>query len=78
METLGSDSFATTQENAARGKGNMDPRNAYPRQPQVRLSAEGLSTLSNWLQEAFDAHGKVSQEFLDELDWPDTPVASTS
>ena len=78
METLGSDSFATTKENAARGEGNTNPRKAYLRQPHVELSAGGRSTLNKWLQEAFDEHGKVSQAFLADLDWPDTPVASTS
>ena len=76
METLGADSFATTQENKALGKGNTNPRAAYRSQPHVRLSAEGLSRLSEWLQEAFDAHGKVSRESLDKLDWPEFPPIS--
>ena len=76
METLGADSFATTQENKALGKGNTNPRSAYRSQPHVRLSAEGLSRLSEWLQEAFDAHGKVSRESLDKLDWPEFPTIS--
>ena len=76
MGTLGADSFATTQENRALGKGNTNPRLAYSQQPDVRLSAEGLSRLSEWLQEAFEAHGKVSQESLDKLDWPNAPSIS--
>ena len=72
IDTLGADSFATTQKNAARGEGNTDPRAAYRRQPYVELSAEGLSKPSEWLQEAFDSHGKIPQEDLDKLDWPDT------
>ena len=71
MDTLGADSFATTHKNAARGEGNTDPRAAYRRQPHVKLSAEGLSKLSEWLQEAFDSYGKIPQEGLDKLDWPD-------
>ena len=71
METLGADSFATTQENKKDGKGNTSPRSAYRSQPHVRLSAKGLSTLSQWLQEALEVHGKVSQESLDKLDWPE-------
>ena len=71
MNTLGADSFATTQEHKELGEGNTNPRTTFRRQPDVRLSAEGLSTLSQWLQEAFDAHGKVSRESLDKLDWPD-------
>ena len=76
MDTLGADSFASTQKNEARGEGNMNPRVAFRRQPHVRLSAEGLSRLSEWLQEAFEAHGKVSQESLDKLDWPEFPTNS--
>ena len=76
MDTLGADSFATTQENKALGKGNTNPRSAFSQQPHVRLSAEGLSKLSEWLQEAFEVHGKVSQESLDQLDWPDISTIS--
>ena len=76
METLGADSFATTQENKALGEGNTNPRTTFRRQPHVRLSAEGLSRLSEWLQEAFEVHGKVSQESLDKLDWPEFPTIS--
>lgn len=70
MERLGSDSFAPTQRNAARGDGNTDPRRAYMQQPAVELSSQGLSWLGERLQEAFDEHGKVPQNSLDELDWP--------
>ena len=70
MDTLGSDSFAPTQRNAARGDGNTDPRRAYMQQPAVELSSQGLSWLGDRLQEAFDEHGKVPQDTLDQLDWP--------
>ena len=70
MERLGSDSFAPTQRNAARSAGNTDPRRAYMQQPAVELSPEGLSWLGERLQAAFDEHGKVPQDTLDELDWP--------
>ena len=76
MDTLGADSFASTQKNEARGEGNTNPRVAFRRQPHVRLSAEGLSRLSERLQEAFEAHGKVSRESLDKLDWPEFPTIS--
>ena len=78
MDTLGADSFATTQENSKLGQGNTNPRTAFRRQPHVRLSAEGLSTLNLWLHEAFEVHGKVSQESLDKLDWPEFPTNSSS
>ena len=70
MLTLGADSFASTQRNAASGQGNTNPRTAYRQQPHVELSAEGLSWLSGRLQEALETHGKVPRESLDELDWP--------
>ena len=41
MDTLGSDSFATTQRNAARGQGNINPRRSLRQQPAVRLSRQG-------------------------------------
>ena len=70
MVALGSDSFAPTQRNADRGVGNTDPRRAYMRQPAVELTSQGLSWLGERLQAAFDKHGKVPQETLDELGWP--------
>ena len=70
MDTLGSDSFVPTQRSAARGAGNTDPRRAYMQQPAVELSSQGLSWLGEQLQAAFDEHGKVPQDKLDELGWP--------
>lgn len=75
MCTLGSDSFAPTQRNALRGKGNKDPRKAYRQQAAVELSAEGLSWLGQRLQAAFDEHGMVPRDTLDQLDWPLLPDA---
>lgn len=72
MDTLGADSFASTRRNALRGKGNTDPRKAY-RQQAVELSADGFSWLGERLQAAFDIHGKVALEALDQLDWPTLP-----
>jgi hypothetical protein len=76
MVTLGSNSFLPTQRNAALGNGNTDPRKAYQQQAAVELSSEGLSWLSNQLQQAFDVHGMVPQDTLDQLDWPIPPAAS--
>ena len=73
MDTLGANSFAPTQRNAARGEGNTDPRRAYMQQAAVELSAEGLSWLGERLQAAFDLHGEVPQDTLDQLDWPTLP-----
>jgi len=73
METLGANSFASTQRNAASGEGNTDPRRAYRQQAAVELSAQGFSWLAERLQAAFDIHGKVPQDTLDQLDWPVLP-----
>ena len=70
MDTLGSDSFAPTQRNAARGTGNTDPRRAYMQQAAIELSSQGLSWLGERLLAAFDEHGKVPQDTLDQLGWP--------
>ena len=74
MDTLGSDSFATTQGNAARGDGNTKPRRSLMQQPAVRLSRDGLEWLNARLQTAFDVHGQVPRHVLRELDWPQTPA----
>ena len=73
MDTLGSDSFATTQRNAARGDGNTNPRRSLMQQPAVRLSRDGFEWLGARLQNAFDVHGRVPRHVLRELDWPETP-----
>ena len=74
MDSLGANSFAPTQRNAARGEGNTNPRRAYLQQAAVELSGEGLSWLGERLQAAFEAHGKSPQDELDKLDWPDLPA----
>ena len=66
MDRLGANSFAPTQRNAARGQGNTNPRRAYLQQAAVELSAEGFSWLGERLQAAFDTHGKVPQDTLDQ------------
>ncbi len=71
MKELKANSFATTQRNAASGEGNTDPRKAYLRQPDVELSQEGFSWLAERLQEAFETYGKIPQEDINALDWPD-------
>ena len=71
MDTLSSNSFASTQRNARRGEGSTNPRRAYSQQPAVKLSSYGYSWLSRQLQTAFEVHGKVPQDTLKKLDWPD-------
>ena len=71
MDSLGSDSFLSTQLNAKSGKGNTDPRRAVRQQASVRLTVEGSAWLEARLQKAFETHGMVSQRELDTLYWPD-------
>lgn len=73
MEALGTDAFASTQRNAARGEGNTNPRQAYLQQAAVELSREGLVWLSERLDAAFQAHGKIPEETMATLDWPAVP-----
>ena len=70
MDNLEADVFLSTQRNAAEGQGNINPRFAYRQQAHVQLSVQGFSWLSQRLQAAFDAHGKVPEDTLDNLDWP--------
>jgi hypothetical protein len=73
MSALGANSFASTKRNVARGEGNTDPRRAYQQQAAVQLSGEGIAWLGERLEAAFDRHGKVPQDDLDKLDWPQAP-----
>ena len=74
MDTLGADSFASTQRNRERGSGNIDPRRALMQQPAVKLSEKGYAWLSQRLQEAFEAHGKVPEADLRKLDQQALPA----
>lgn len=70
MNTLGANSFASTQRNATRRKGNTNPRAAYSQKASVELSDQGTEWLNERLQVAFETHGKLPQDVLDKLDWP--------
>lgn len=73
MDSLGPNAYATTQWNSVSNSGNTDPRRAYGRQPAVELSGEGREWLSDRLQRAFEQHGTIPQDALDNLDWPILP-----
>jgi len=73
MEELGHDAFAATQENAASGHGNTDPKRAYRQQAAVRLSSEGLDWLNARIEEAFGRHGRFGPDEFAQLDWPEVP-----
>jgi PLD-like domain len=72
MDTLGSQAFGSTAENAARGHGNTNPRRAIRQAPAARLSAIGLHWLNEQLELAFLEAGKLSPAQLTSLDWPST------
>jgi len=71
METLGSNSFASTQRNAAQGKGNVDPRRAYRQQAAVELSPQGLAWMNECFERACARSGRLPIQSLAELDWPE-------
>lgn len=60
MDALGSNAFASTQENAARGEGNTNPRHAIRQQPAVRLSPQGQDWLNRRLENSFDQNGQLA------------------
>ena len=78
MEELKVDSFASTQDNAADGEGNINPRKSVRQQPAVRLSKEGYRWLNQKLDTAFRTHGKVTPDELEKLDWPTIPGSPTT
>ena len=78
MNALESDAFVSTQENARRGRGNLDPRQSLRRHAAVRLSPEGRAWLSERLETAFQRHGSLPPAELDELPWPEARVPADS
>ena len=74
MDTLGSDSFASTQRNAAKGEGNTNPQLSLRQQAAVRLSDQGVQWITERLEAAFEEHGMITQAELDSLDWPPAPA----
>lgn len=73
MGTLESDAFASTQENAANGEGNTDPRRSLMQKASIRLSPQGHDWLNERLEAAFAAHEKIPPSTLRALDWPILP-----
>lgn len=71
MDALKSDSFETTQRNAA-----LQPRRAYNQKPDVILSDEGFHWLNTRLQNAFDDHGIIPRHDLRRLGPPELPVTA--
>ncbi|MBU7438593.1 phospholipase D family protein [Paraburkholderia fungorum] len=71
MDEFGANSFASTQRNALKGSGNVEPRHAYNQQPAVELTLEAMAWLNKKLDSIFWEHGKLSPANLGLLDWPD-------
>ena len=65
MDTLGPDSFASTQRNAAAGRGNINPFRSISQKPHILLSEEGFTWLARRLQEAFARHGQIPLEDIE-------------
>jgi len=67
MNELKENSFAVTQRNAARGRGNTEPRKSLMQQAAVELSPQGARWLTKRLQQAFAQNGKMNQADLKSL-----------
>jgi hypothetical protein len=74
MAALGSDAFARTQENAASGIGNTNPRRAYMQQAAVELTPQAISWINERLERAYETYGKLSPAILRRLEQPDPVV----
>lgn len=71
MEELKADAFASTKRNFTKGHGNTDPRKAIRRKPGIELTPQGFRWLNMQLEQAFTQIGKLPQEKLSGLDWPE-------
>ena len=71
MNAFEADSFASTQRNAATGKGNTNPRMAIRQQAAVELTARAANWLNDQLEAAFERHGRLSPSTMEQLDWPE-------
>lgn len=68
MYELGTNSFSSTQRNAVRGEGNVNPRKAYNQQSAVELSFDGCKWLGEQLQKAFNTYGTISKDELSNIE----------
>jgi hypothetical protein len=69
MDELGAYAFGPTSENADRGVGNVDPRQAIRQAAAVRLTEAGTSWLGEELELAFRRFGGMRAEEVPGLDW---------
>ena len=68
MDRFKDQAFASTQRNAARAKGNKDPRHAYRQQPAVELSREGAAWMNEQFERALSDKGRLSAGDLARID----------
>ena len=64
MDSLQHEAFSSTQRNAAKVEGNINPRKAYSSMPAVELSPEGFQWVNERLDQAFETFGKVPNSDL--------------
>jgi hypothetical protein len=67
IDELGPDIFVTTQSNAKRGKGNINPKHAYRSQAAVRLTEKAARILNARLDGVFSNIGQLSQKELNKI-----------
>jgi hypothetical protein len=70
MSELGADAFASTKRNALAGQGNTNPRTALMQKAAVELTPMAISWMNDRLDRSFANNGKISQDELAKLDWP--------
>ena len=74
MDTLKADSFVPTQQNAASGDGNTNPRRSIRRKADARLTDQSYRWLSKRLQAAFETHGRIKESKWPKRGQPEFPV----
>lgn len=76
INTLGTNSFASTQRRATAGEASINPRLSIRRQAALKLSNEGTAWLTRQLELKFATYGTISRAKLRNLDWPAMPEIS--
>ena len=74
MAELKHRTFAPTARNYARGIGNTDPRRSIEEARHMELTADAEVWLREGLEATFVAHGKIPDEAIASLDWPELPA----
>lgn len=72
MRKFNYQSFMPTLRNKEAGSGNTDPRRAYMQQAAVELTGQAAEWLNKQLDAEIRNHGRLSDDDLATLDWPDS------